>query len=93
MLSASLVADGYRVQFVLLSDVNAIDFADVVSVPIFRDPSAGRTRWAEMEPGAVKHDTFVYARTGQRTLFWDASRENFADWRQDIRAAVEVLGR
>jgi hypothetical protein len=92
MLSDALVADGYRVQFVLLSDVNATDFVGLASVPIFRDASAGRIRWKEMEPDAVKHDTFVFARTGERTLFWDTSREDLGDWSADIRAAVEALG-
>lgn len=88
-----MVAEGYRVQFVLLSDVNATDFVTHASVPIFRDPSGNRAAWAQMEPGAVKHDTFVYARDGQRALFWDASARSFSAWQGDIRAAVEALGR
>jgi hypothetical protein len=81
------------VQFVVLSDVNATDFTSRVSVPIFRDPSGGRVAWAEMEPGAVKHDTFVFGRDGVRTMFWDASARTFSAWPADIRAAVEALGR
>ncbi len=88
-----MLAEGYRVQFVLLSDVNATDFISHASVPIFRDPSGLRTAWVEMEPGAVKHDTFVYSRTGERTLFWDAGTQSFGAWTADIRAAVEALGR
>jgi hypothetical protein len=45
-----------------------------------------------MEPGAVKHDTFVFAPDGQRTFFWDASARSFEDWAADIRAEVESLG-
>ncbi len=93
MLSDSLVADDYPVQFVALSDVNASDFTSLVSVPLFRDPSGTRAAWAEMEPGAVKHDTFVFAPSGERTLFWDASARDLGDWMRDIRAAVEALGK
>lgn len=88
-----LVADGYPVQFVALSDQNATDFIGLTSVPIFRDPSAGRTAWSQMQSGAVKHDTFVFGRDGVRVLFWDASAEDLGDWAADIRAAVEAQGR
>jgi hypothetical protein len=88
-----MTAEGYDVQFVVLSDVNATDFTTLVSVPIFRDPSGPRAAWAEMEPGAVKHDTFVFGRDGVRTFFWDASTRSFSAWATDLRAAVEALGR
>ena len=77
----------------VLSDVNATDFVGRTAVPIFRDPSPGRAAWSMMEPGAVKHDTFVFDRAGSRTLFWDASSKNLATWSADIRAAVEAIGR
>ena len=92
MLSEALIAEGYPVQFVVLSDQNASDYVARTSVPIFREPTAGRPSWGVMEPGAVKHDTFVYARTGERTLFWDASARNLGQWGADIRAAVEAEG-
>jgi hypothetical protein len=88
-----MVGEGYRVQFVLLSDQNASDFIGRASVPLFRDPVGGRPSWNQMEPGAVKHDTFVYARDGARVLFWDTSSENLAAWATDIRAAVEAQGK
>jgi hypothetical protein len=88
-----LLAEGYPVQFVLLSDQNATDFNGLTTVPIFRDASPGRVRWAEMQQGAVKHDTFVYSRTGARTLFWDASARNLSNWSKEIRAAVEAMGK
>jgi len=78
---------------VVLSDINATDFNALVSVPVFRDPSGTRAAWLEMEPGAVKHDTFVFGRDGMRTRFWDTSSESFASWSADIRAEVEALGR
>jgi len=78
---------------VLLSDVNASDFIGLVTVPIFRDPSAGRVAWREMQAGAAKHDTFVFSTAGIRTLFWDASAHNLAQWSSDIRRAVEALGK
>lgn len=80
-------------QFALLSDVNASDFITLAAVPIFRDPSAGRDAWDQMEPGAVKHDTFVFSAAGLRTLFWDTSARSLAQWSADIRQAVEALGR
>ena len=80
-------------QFLLLSDQNATDFVTRASVPIFRDPSPGRAAWAQMQSGAVKHDTFVYTRTGARALFWDASMRNLGEWSADLRAAVEAEGK
>jgi len=62
-------------------------------VPIFRDPSAGRLAWSEMQAGAVKHDTFVFSTAGIRTLFWDASARDLGQWSADIRQEVESLGR
>lgn len=75
----------------MLSDVNATDFVNRVSVPIFRDPVGGRPAWREMTPSPAKHDTFVFDATGTRTLFWDTSSEDFAQWSANIRAAVEAL--
>lgn len=80
-------------QFALLSDVNAADFVNVSTVPLFRDPSARRTAWCAMEPGAVKHDTFVFSDAGLRTLFWDRSQRDLAAWSSDIRQVVESLGK
>ncbi len=77
----------------MLSDQNATDFVALVPFSIFRDPSPGRPAWAEMEAGAVKHDTFVFDTTGTRTLFWDASAESFSTLTADLRAAVEAIGR
>lgn len=80
-------------QFVVLADVNATDFVGLASVPIFRDPSSGRNAWTEMQAGAAKHDTFVFARDGTRTLFWDASSRDLGRWAAEIRAAVEAQGK
>lgn len=92
-MSDALVAEGYPVQFVVLSDQNASDYVSRVTMPVFRDPSAGRAAWIEMQPTAVKHDTFVFDKTGMRTLFWDASTKNFGMLSADLRAAVEAIGR
>lgn len=92
-LANALVAEGYPVQFALLSDLNAADFVGRTAVPIFRDARAGSPSWQEMERGAVKHDTFVYSRTGERVLFWDASARSFGQWSADLRAAVEAQGK
>jgi len=88
-----MIADGYRVQFVVLADHDATDFIGITSVPIFKEALPSRPAWSAMQAGAYKHDTFVYSRAGVRTLFWDASAENLAGWQSDIRAAVEALGR
>ena len=80
-------------QFVVLSDANATDFNSIVKVPVFTDPGAGQPAWNEMEPGAVKHDTFVFSRAGVRTLVWDASSRSFNAWGADIRAAVVAQGK
>lgn len=89
----TLISEGYPVQLAVLSDANATDFVGRTAAPIFRDPSPGRTAWAQMEPGAVKHDTFVFSKAGIRTLFWDASASQFSALSGDLRAAVEALGR
>jgi hypothetical protein len=92
MLADELAGQGYDVQFVLLSDANATDFASRASVPIFRDPTGTRNAWQEMEPGAVKHDTFVFSRQGARTVYRPASA-GLSSWSADVRAAVEALGK
>jgi hypothetical protein len=88
-----LVAEGYPVQFTVLSDVNATDFVGKVNVPIFQDETAGRPAWLEMESVAVKHDTFIFTKQGTRALFWDTSARNLGNWSAEIRAAIEQLGR
>jgi hypothetical protein len=92
MLSDAMVGEGHDVQFVVLSDQNATDFVGRTEVPIFRDPSPGRMAWLEMEPGARKHDTFVFSPAGIRTLFWDTSANSLSEWEAEIRAAVEAAG-
>lgn len=79
----------------IVSDANADDFIERTTYRIFEDTASGRPAWQEMEPGAVKHDTFVYSRTGERTLFWDnsSSSTSFNGWMTDIRAAVEAQGK
>ena len=80
-------------QFALLSDVNAGDFINRVEVPIFKDGSGSHVAWNETIPNATKHDTFVYAPSGMRTLYWDASTNLLSNWSGDIRDAVEALGK
>jgi predicted ester cyclase len=50
-LSDTLVGEGYPVQFVVLSDVNAEDFVGRTDVPIFRDPTSGVQAWKELVAG------------------------------------------
>ncbi len=91
-LSNELVAEGYPVEFVVLSNANASDFISLTHRPIFKDGQAGQPAWQEMEPGAVKHDTFIYSKTGERLMFWDASSNSLGTWSADIRAAVVAQG-
>lgn len=93
MLADELQSEGYPVKFVALSDANAFDFVSRTTRPIFEDGAGGRPAWDETESGARKHDTFVYSRTGDRVLFWDASSNSLGDWQDDIRAVVEAQGR
>jgi hypothetical protein len=88
-----MVEEGFAVQFVLLSDVNADDFVDRTTVPIFEDPSGDASAWEEMQTGAAKHDTFVFGHDGVRTLYWDATEHTLGNWSADIRAAVEAIGK
>jgi len=81
------------VQFVVLSDTNASDYVGRVDVPIFRDASSGRPAWRMMDPGAVKHDSFVFSKAGVRTLFWDARVRDTGKWMTEIRAEVVALGK
>ena len=79
----------------MVSDANADDFIERTTHRIFEDTASGRPAWQEMEAGAVKHDTFVYSRTGDRVLFWDNSDSatSFSEWATDIRAAVVAEGK
>jgi hypothetical protein len=86
-------AEGYPVEFVVVSDANADDFVERTTHRIFQDDASGKPAWKEMDAGAVKHDTFVYAKDGERLLYWDASSESFGNWAADIRAVVEAQGK
>ena len=88
-----MAEEGYAVEFVVLSDANADDFVARITHRIFREDASGKPAWKEMDSGAVKHDTFVYAKNGERLLYWDASSENFGNWADDIRAVVEAQGK
>lgn len=92
-LAAAMTAEGYDVQFALLGDSNASDFVNRSVLPLFRDPSAERAAWTAMEVAPAKQDTFVYDRSGVRTLFWEVSQQSLSQWPKDIRAAVEAQGK
>ncbi len=91
-LVAELENEGYPVEFVVVADSNASDFVSRTVLRIFKEAAPGRPAWNEMQANAVKHDTFIYSRTGERVLFWDRSENNLANWNADIRAAVEAQG-
>ena len=88
----TLAADlGSDVQFVVLSESGAEDFVSLVSLPIFRDDSFGRTAWFEMSATAQKHDTLVFDADGNQTFYWDVGSNDFFNWEVDIRAALDAL--
>ena len=91
-LVTELLSQGYPVEFVVMADSNASDFVSRTALRIFKEAAPGRPAWNAMEANAVKHDTFVYSRTGERVLFWDASSHSLPNWNADIRAAVEAQG-
>ncbi|MDP3238482.1 MAG: hypothetical protein Q8S33_34855 [Myxococcales bacterium] len=83
-------------QFVALSDSNASWFLTsppnpALTMPLFRDGTAGRTAWRQLDPTASKHDTVVFDAAGQRVLSWKASQRSVSMWRTDIGAAVRAL--
>ena len=82
-------------QFVALADSQAGWFLSspptpALTMPLFRDPSAAREAWRELDAQAVKHDTFVFDAAGQLVLSWKATR-GVSSWRTDIAAAVRRL--
>lgn len=91
-----LKGEGRSVQFVAVSDSNASWFltsppTPALTMPLFRDPSAGRTAWQAFYAGASKHDAFVFDKDGQLILRWRAAERSVSNWRTDIGAAVRGL--
>jgi hypothetical protein len=78
------------VQFVVVSDSNASDFASRVTMPLFRDLSPSRSAWTAFDAAAVKHDTIVFDAQGQRVLYRRSS-SGLSNWRTDIAATVRTL--
>lgn len=78
-------------QFVVLADVNAIDFVGRVSMPILRDGSPTRTAWRDLEAAAVKHDTAVFDAEG-RFISFRRGALGLSTWKDDIAAIVRSLG-
>jgi hypothetical protein len=76
----------------VLSDFLAEYFIDIVTMPIFKDPAANHPTWEMMDPGSLKHDTFVYDANGVRTLVWKGNGAlDPTRWRSEIAAAVRAL--
>ncbi len=91
-LQDELTAENLDVQIIILGDPNAEQFASKVSLPIFKDKD--KSAWNEMRPGAYKHDTFVFAPSGERTYFWLGSYQGDATrWRADIGKAVRDVAK
>jgi hypothetical protein len=91
-LQTTLRAEGRDVEFVVLSDANASDFASRTRLRLFRDAEPGRPAWREMRPSPSKHDTFVFNAAGERTFFWQGSYTGDASrWTADIGQAVRAV--
>ena len=91
-LQNKLRAENRDVEFVVLGDANAKELVSHTSLRIFHDGSPGRGAWELMRTGAYKHDTFVFAPNGQRTLFWAGSYTGDAPkWTEEIGAEVRRL--
>lgn len=84
-------AEGRTVQFVVVSDSNASDFVTRVTMPIFLDPSPGRAAWLELDPSALKHDTFLFDAQGRRVLTLKLNGALSSTWKADVAAAVRAL--
>jgi hypothetical protein len=91
-LQTTLRAEGRDVEVVVLSDANAADFASRTRLRLFRDGEAGRPAWREMRPTPSKHDTFVFAPSGERVYFWQGSYTgDAARWTTDVGQAVRAV--
>lgn len=91
-LQTTLRAEGRDVEVVVLSDANASDFSSRTRLRLFRDGEPGRPAWREMRPAPSKHDTFVFAPTGERTYFWQGSYTgDAARWTADVGQAVRAV--
>ncbi len=91
-LQTTLQGEGRDVEIVVLSDANASDFASRTRLRLFRDAEAGRPAWREMRPAASKHDTFVFAPSGERVYFWQGSYTgDAARWTADVGQAVRAV--
>jgi len=89
-LQSALEAERRDVQVVILGDLNAEQFAERVSLPIFEDDDG--TAWESMRSRASKHDTFVYAPDGKRSFFWLGSYQGDATrWTAEVGDAVRAV--
>lgn len=57
-----------------------------------RDDTVGRQAWQSLRAGASKHDTFVFAPSGERKRFIQGSYTGDADrWRSEVTEAVRAI--
>jgi hypothetical protein len=91
-LQVKLRSENRDVEIVVLGDANASELVKSTGLPVFQDNSPGRAAWGLMRSGASKHDTFVFAPNGQRTLFWAGTYTGDATkWTTEIGAEVRRL--
>ncbi|HVJ92803.1 MAG TPA: AhpC-related (seleno)protein [Labilithrix sp.] len=89
-LNDELSAEGYDAQVVVLADGYGSEFASRVTLPIFNDPD--KSAWREMRPNAYKHDTYVFAPSGERTWFKAGTyRGEPGSWKAETGAAVRAV--
>jgi hypothetical protein len=91
-LNDELESEGYDAQVVVLADGYGEQFVSKVSLPIFDD--ADKSAWKEMRPNAYKHDTYVFAPSGERTWFKAGTYQGEpATWKTETGAAVRAVAK
>jgi Fe-S cluster biogenesis protein NfuA len=89
-LDDELKAEGFDAQIVVLADGYGGEFASRIALPIFQD--ADKSAWKEMRPNAYKHDTYVFAPSGERTYFKAGTYQGEpASWKAETGAAIRAV--
>ena len=89
-LDDELKAEGYDAQVLVLADGYGSQLTTKVSLPIFNDPD--KSAWKQMRPNAYKHDTYVFAPSGERTWFKAGTYQGEpASWKAETGAALRAV--
>lgn len=91
-LDDELKAEGFDAQVLVLADANGSEFTSKIALPVFNDPD--KSAWREMRPNASKHDTYVFAPSGERTWFKAGTYQGEpAAWKAETGDAVRAVAR